>query len=124
MIGPGAIDFVKGAGLVPVVVQDAETHAVLMVGYANVEAVTCTLETGRLHLWSRSRNELWLKGKNSGNYLLVRRLAVDCDGDALLAEVRPATGETPVCHTGAETCFFREIGKEQAGVMGSDHGIP
>src|SRR5205807_2504130 len=95
--------------LVPVVVQDSRTHQVLMLGYANREAVQRTLDTGNLHFWSRSRNELWLKGEKSGNYLQVRRLAVDCDGDALLAEVEPATGETPVCHTGADTCFFRDV---------------
>lgn len=103
------IDFAKGNGLVPVVVQDASTHQVLMLGYANAEAVEQTLATGRLHFWSRSRNELWLKGEHSGNYLLVRRLSLDCDADALLAEVEPATGETPICHTGADTCFFTTL---------------
>jgi phosphoribosyl-AMP cyclohydrolase len=103
------IDFAKGGGLVPVIVQDWRDRSVLMLGYANREAVQQTLATGNLHFWSRSRNELWLKGKNSGNVLQVRRLALDCDGDALLAEVEPATGETPVCHTGAETCFFAEL---------------
>jgi phosphoribosyl-AMP cyclohydrolase len=103
------IDFAKGNGLVPVIVQDHGTKQVLMLGYANQEAVDRTLATGRLHLWSRSRQELWLKGEKSGNYLLIRRLALDCDGDSLLAEVEPATGATPVCHTGAETCFFEEL---------------
>jgi phosphoribosyl-ATP pyrophosphohydrolase/phosphoribosyl-AMP cyclohydrolase len=92
-----------------VIVQDHRSKQVLMLGYANQEAVDRTLATGRLHLWSRSRQELWLKGEKSGNYLLVRRLALDCDGDALLAEVEPATGTTPVCHTGAETCFYEEL---------------
>ena len=103
------IDFSKGDGLVPVVVQDARSGAVLMLGYANREAVERTLATGNLHFWSRSRDELWLKGERSGNVLQVRRLAVDCDGDALLAEVEPATGETPMCHTGADTCFFGDL---------------
>jgi phosphoribosyl-AMP cyclohydrolase len=103
------LDFEKGGGLLPVVVQDAGTREVLMIGYANREAVERTLDTGRLHFWSRSRKELWLKGERSGNYLLVRRLSFDCDGDALLAEIEQATGETPICHTGAETCFFREM---------------
>lgn len=109
MIELDRIDFAKGAGLVPVVVQDAATHAVLMLGYANREAVERTLQSGHLHFWSRSRDELWLKGDRSGNFLQVRRLALDCDGDALLAEVEPATGETPVCHTGAETCFHNDL---------------
>ncbi|MBV9281123.1 MAG: phosphoribosyl-AMP cyclohydrolase [Chloroflexi bacterium] len=103
------IDFARGGGLVPVVVQDRRSRAVLMLGYANREAVERTLASGHLHFWSRSRNELWLKGERSGNLLQVRRLALDCDGDALLAEVEPATGETPVCHTGAETCFFDDL---------------
>jgi phosphoribosyl-ATP pyrophosphohydrolase/phosphoribosyl-AMP cyclohydrolase len=103
------IDFEKGNGLVPVVVQDHADKTVLMLGYMNAEALQRTRETGRLHLWSRSRQELWLKGERSGNYLLIKRLALDCDGDALLAAVDPATGETPVCHTGAETCFFTEL---------------
>jgi len=103
------IDFHKGNGLIPVIVQDHRTREVLMLGYANREAVERTLATGRLHFWSRSRGALWLKGEQSGNYLQVRRLALDCDSDTLLAEVEPATGETPVCHTGAETCFFQEL---------------
>jgi phosphoribosyl-AMP cyclohydrolase len=106
------IDFAKGRGLVPVIVQDHASREVLMLGYASAEAVERTLATGRLHLWSRSRHELWLKGEKSGNFLLIRHLSVDCDGDALLAEVEAATGATPVCHTGAETCFFRALGTE------------
>lgn len=103
------IDFEKGHGLVPVVVQDAATREVVMVGYANREAVERTLATGHLHLWSRSRNELWLKGEKSGNYLQVHRLSLDCDGDALLAEIEEATGATPICHTGADSCFVTEL---------------
>jgi phosphoribosyl-ATP pyrophosphohydrolase/phosphoribosyl-AMP cyclohydrolase len=103
------INFDKADGLVPVIVQDHRSKEVLMVGYANREAVERTLATGRLHFWSRSRNALWLKGEPSGNFLEMRRLTVDCDGDALLAEVESATGETPVCHTGANTCFFQEV---------------
>src|SRR5947209_2481545 len=103
------IDFAKGNGLVPVVVQEHGSGAVLMVGYANQEAVERTLATGNLHFWSRSRGELWLKGEKSGKFLRVHRLALDCDGDALVAEVEPATGETAVCHTGAATCFFTDL---------------
>jgi phosphoribosyl-ATP pyrophosphohydrolase/phosphoribosyl-AMP cyclohydrolase len=90
-------------------VQDIHTADILMLGYANRLAVERTLATGNLHFWSRSRNQLWLKGENSGNFLQVRRLALDCDGDALLAQVEPATNATAVCHTGAETCFFTEL---------------
>jgi phosphoribosyl-AMP cyclohydrolase len=103
------IDFAKGNGLVPLVVQAHASREVIMLGYANREAVERTLATSNLHFWSRSRNELWLKGEKSGNYLKVRRLALDCDGDALVAEVEEATGETPICHTGAETCFFTDL---------------
>jgi phosphoribosyl-AMP cyclohydrolase / phosphoribosyl-ATP pyrophosphohydrolase len=80
-----------------------------MLGYANREAMEKTVATGKLHLWSRSRKELWLKGEKSGNYLLVERLLLDCDGDTVLAKVRPATGSTPVCHTGADTCFNQPV---------------
>ena len=89
-------------GLVPVVVQDWRTGEVLTLAYANAEAVQRTRETGQLHLWSRSRQELWHKGATSGNYQTVRALRLDCDGDALLALVEPAG---PACHTGARTCF-------------------
>jgi phosphoribosyl-AMP cyclohydrolase / phosphoribosyl-ATP pyrophosphohydrolase len=89
-------------GLVPVVVQDWRTGEVLTLAYANAEAVARTRATGELHLWSRSRDELWHKGATSGNTQAVRALRLDCDGDALLALVEPAG---PACHTGERTCF-------------------
>jgi phosphoribosyl-AMP cyclohydrolase / phosphoribosyl-ATP pyrophosphohydrolase len=89
-------------GLVPVVVQDWRTGEVLTLAWANAEAVARTRETGELHLWSRSRAELWHKGATSGNTQRVRALRMDCDGDALLALVEPAG---PACHTGERTCF-------------------
>ena len=89
-------------GLVPVVVQDWRTGEVLTLAYANEEAVAKTRETGQLHLWSRSRQELWHKGATSGNVQQVKGLRLDCDGDALLALVEPAG---PACHTGERTCF-------------------
>jgi phosphoribosyl-ATP pyrophosphohydrolase/phosphoribosyl-AMP cyclohydrolase len=89
-------------GLVPVVVQDWRSGEVLTLAYANAEAVARTRETGELHLWSRSRGELWHKGATSGNTQAVRALRLDCDGDSLLALVEPAG---PACHTGARTCF-------------------
>src|SRR5918911_4568100 len=89
-------------GLVAVVVQDWRTGEVLTLAYANDEAVAKTLETGELHLWSRSRGELWHKGATSGNVQRIRALRLDCDGDALLALVEPAG---PACHTGERTCF-------------------
>jgi phosphoribosyl-AMP cyclohydrolase / phosphoribosyl-ATP pyrophosphohydrolase len=89
-------------GLVPVVVQDWGTGEVLTLAYANAEAVVRTRATGELHLWSRSRDELWHKGATSGHTQRVRALRLDCDGDALLALVEP---NGPACHTGARTCF-------------------
>jgi len=90
-------------GLVPVVIQDWASGEVLTLAYANAEAIARTRATGELHLWSRSRDELWHKGATSGNVQQVRALRVDCDGDALLALVEPAG---PACHTGERTCFF------------------
>ena len=89
-------------GLVPVVIQDWASGEVLTLAYANSEAVDRTRETGELHLWSRSRGELWHKGATSGNVQKVRALRMDCDGDTVLALVEPAG---PACHTGERTCF-------------------
>jgi phosphoribosyl-ATP pyrophosphohydrolase/phosphoribosyl-AMP cyclohydrolase len=91
-------------GLVPCVVQDWNTGEVLTLAYMNADALAHTRETGELHLYSRSRNELWHKGATSGNVQVVKALRVDCDGDALLALVEPAG---PACHTGERTCFHR-----------------
>ena len=90
-------------GLVPVVVQDESSGEVLMLAYANAEAVALTLSSGELHLWSRSREELWHKGATSGNTQKLLALRLDCDRDALLAIVTPAG---PACHTGERSCFF------------------
>jgi phosphoribosyl-ATP pyrophosphohydrolase/phosphoribosyl-AMP cyclohydrolase len=89
-------------GLVPVVIQDWGSGEVLTLAYANAEAIQRTRETGELHLYSRSRGELWHKGATSGNVQRVRALRMDCDGDAVLALVEPAG---PACHTGERTCF-------------------
>jgi phosphoribosyl-ATP pyrophosphohydrolase/phosphoribosyl-AMP cyclohydrolase len=89
-------------GLVPVVIQDWASGEVLTLAYANSEAIDRTRETGELHLWSRSRDELWHKGATSGNVQKVRALRMDCDGDAVLALVEPVG---PACHTGERTCF-------------------
>src|SRR6201989_1174144 len=89
-------------GLVPVVIQGGRTGEVLTLAYANAEAIARTRETGELHLWSRSRDELWHKGATSGNTQAVKALRLDCDGDTVLALVEPAG---PACHTGERTCF-------------------
>jgi phosphoribosyl-AMP cyclohydrolase / phosphoribosyl-ATP pyrophosphohydrolase len=89
-------------GLVPVVVQDAADGRILMLAHANAEALAATLATGDVHFFSRSRGRLWHKGETSGNFLRLRHLALDCDGDALVATVEPAG---PACHRGTRSCF-------------------
>ncbi|NOY11408.1 MAG: phosphoribosyl-AMP cyclohydrolase [Archaeoglobi archaeon] len=93
-------------GLIPVIAQDAETKEVLMLAYANAEAVRKTLETGKAHYYSRSRKRLWMKGEESGNVQEVVEIRVDCDGDALLYVVRQ---NGVACHTGNYSCFFRKL---------------
>ena len=96
------IDFKKGEGLVPAVIQDSCTMQVLMVGYMNEEAYSKTVSEGRVTFFSRSRQRLWTKGETSGNFLTVKEILPDCDSDALLIRVEPAG---PVCHTGTNSCF-------------------
>lgn len=105
-VGPDELDFTKSNGLVPVVVQDVETKEVLMVAFANREALEATLREGKAFFWSRSRDRLWMKGEESGNVMEVVDVMVDCDGDTLLYLVRP---KGPACHTGNRTCFFRRV---------------
>jgi phosphoribosyl-ATP pyrophosphohydrolase/phosphoribosyl-AMP cyclohydrolase len=97
-----ALDWAKGDGLVPAIVQDSQSLRVLMLGYCNRESLTKTLETGLATFFSRSRQCLWQKGETSGNILKVVDIKLDCDNDTLLMLVEP---EGPVCHTGARTCF-------------------
>ncbi len=101
------LDFQKSDGLVTAVIQDQASRRVLMVGYMNEEAFRLTVETGFATFYSRSRRKLWLKGESSGHRLAVKRIAADCDGDALLVEVE-ALGPG-VCHEGYESCFFRRL---------------
>ncbi len=89
-------------GLIPAVIQDDQTGAVLMLAWMNAEALTLTNDTRQVHFWSRSRREIWRKGATSGNTLDLVSLAADCDGDALLVKARPSG---PVCHTGTDTCW-------------------
>ena len=96
------VDFDKMDGLVPAIIQDAETKNVLMLGFMNREAFDKTMETGKVTFFSRSRNKLWTKGETSGNFLHVVSIQNDCDNDTLLIHVHP---EGPVCHTGTETCW-------------------
>ena len=99
------IDFKKGDGLVPAIIQDAVTKNVLMLGYMNEESLAKTLETKKVTFWSRSRNTLWTKGETSGNFLDLIDIKVDCDNDTLLVKVHP---HGPVCHTGTDTCWGEE----------------
>jgi len=92
-------------GLVPAIIQDAQTREVLTLAYMNRESLQRTLETNETWLWSRSRNELWHKGETSGNTQLVVDIKIDCDGDALVVRVKPAG---PACHTGARSCFAND----------------
>ncbi len=97
------LNFDKSAdGLLPVVVQDSETGKVLMLGYMNREAYDKTVQDNIVTFYSRSKQRLWTKGETSNNFLHVRELRIDCDGDTLLIKAMPAG---PVCHTGADTCF-------------------
>jgi phosphoribosyl-AMP cyclohydrolase / phosphoribosyl-ATP pyrophosphohydrolase len=96
------IDFSKGDGLVPCIVQDAFTNKVLMLGFMNEAAYLKTLEERKVTFYSRSKNRLWTKGETSGNFLWLGEIFVDCDQDTLLIKATPAG---PVCHTGADTCF-------------------
>ncbi len=93
-------------GLIPAIVQDATTKAVLMVAWMNAEALRLTVECGEAYFWSRSRGELWHKGATSGNVMRIVDLRVDCDADTLLLRVDPAG---PACHTGATSCFYRTL---------------
>jgi len=96
------IDFKKMNGLVPAIIQDECTSKVLMLGYMNEEALAKTLETGKVTFFSRSKNRLWTKGEESGNFLNLVSITPDCDNDTLLIKVHP---EGPVCHTGKDTCW-------------------
>ena len=101
------IDFSKGDGLVPVIVQDDATGAVLMLAYMNRAAFERTVATGYACYWSRSRRELWVKGETSGHRQQVRSIAVDCDGDTILLRVVQQGGAA--CHEGYYSCFFRRL---------------
>ena len=97
-------------GLVPVIVQDYKTNEVLMLAYMNEEAYNCTVSTGKMTYYSRSRNELWIKGETSGHYQFVKSLSIDCDNDTLLAKVKQIGA---ACHTGNRSCFYRDLVKTE-----------
>jgi phosphoribosyl-ATP pyrophosphohydrolase/phosphoribosyl-AMP cyclohydrolase len=102
------MDFSKLDGLIPAVIQDAETAEVLMVGFMNDEALAITKRTGYATFFSRTRNKLWTKGETSGNRLEVIEMLTDCDDDTVLVRVK-RLGDGNVCHTGQRTCFYRQL---------------
>ena len=102
------MDYSKLAGLIPAVIQDADSAEVLMVGFMNEDALALTRETGFATFFSRSRNQMWMKGETSGNRLQVLDILVDCDDDTVLVKVK-RLGDGNVCHTGQRTCFFRKL---------------
>ena len=106
------MDYSKLGGLIPAVIQDAESSEVLMVGFMNERALAETRRTGYATFFSRSRNALWMKGETSGNKLEVLEILVDCDDDTVLLKVK-RLGEGKVCHTGQRTCFFRSLKEHQ-----------
>lgn len=99
------LNFEKMGGLVPVIIQDSSTKEVLMLGYMSPEALQTTIKIGKVTFFSRSKNRLWTKGETSGNYLIVKRIMVDCDDDTVLIQAEP---KGPTCHTGNKSCFFKD----------------
>lgn len=108
------INFEKGNGLVPAIVQDTSNNKVLMQAYMNDEALRLTLSTGRIHFWSRTKNRIWMKGEESKHYSMVENVILDCDDDAILFKVQQIG---TACHTGEETCFYKPLKPE------NDQGI-
>ena len=106
------LDFSKGGGLLPAIVQDHDSGRVLMLAYMNHASWEKTLETGEAHYWSRSRREIWHKGGTSGHVQRVREIFVDCDSDTVLLKVEQVGGAA--CHTGYESCFYRRVGSDQS----------
>ena len=96
------LNYKRGNGLIPAIVQDAKTGVVLMLAYMNEESLEVTKKTGKVTFFSRSRSRLWTKGETSGNYLLMKEIIPDCDSDTLLIKAEP---RGPACHTGSDTCF-------------------
>jgi len=104
------LDFDKGNGLVPAIVQDYKSGKVYMLAYINQASWKKTLETGEAHYWSRSRQEIWHKGDSSGHVQKIKEIYVDCDNDTVLFKIEQLGGAA--CHTGYETCFYRKVGPD------------
>ena len=104
------VNFEKGDGLVPVIVQDASNNNVLMQAFMNKEALSLTLSSGRMHFWSRTKGRIWMKGEESNHYSLVENAFLDCDNDSILFKVQQIG---TVCHTGEDTCFYKPVKAEK-----------
>jgi phosphoribosyl-AMP cyclohydrolase len=109
-------DFKKCGGLVPAIAQDAETGEVLMLAYMNPEAWEKTLKTGKATYWSRTRQELWIKGQSSGHQQIVKEIRVDCDADTVLLKIEQLGGAT--CHTGHRSCFHKKVENGSVRIIG------
>ena len=109
-------NFAKGDGLIPTIVQDAETKEVLMLAYMNRQSWEATLQTGKATYWSRSRQSLWLKGETSGHFQLIKAVFIDCDNDTILLQVKQL-GEA-ACHMGYKSCFYRKLERGDFVVVG------
>jgi phosphoribosyl-AMP cyclohydrolase len=109
-------NFAKGDGLIPTIVQDAETKEILMLAYMNRQSWEMTLKTGKATYWSRSRQELWVKGETSGHFQLLLAVFIDCDNDSILLQVKQLGGAA--CHTGYKSCFYRKLEGDDFVVVG------
>ncbi len=110
------LNFAKGDGLIPVIVQDVETKEILMLAYMNSQSWEATLQTGRATYWSRSRKKLWVKGETSGHFQIIKAVFIDCDNDSILLQVKQL-GEA-ACHTGYKSCFYRKLVGDNFVVVG------
>ncbi|NQU04306.1 MAG: phosphoribosyl-AMP cyclohydrolase [Syntrophaceae bacterium] len=110
------LNFEKGDGLLPAIVQDYETNEVLMLAYMNGESWSKTIETGKATFWSRSRNTLWVKGETSGHFQIVKEILIDCDSDSIVVKVDQQGGAA--CHTGYRSCFYRRVTGEKIEILG------
>jgi len=110
------LNFNKSDGLIPAIVQDAETKDVLMLAYMNRESWAATLKSGKATFWSRSRQKLWLKGESSGHVQMIKNIYVDCDDDTVLLQVEQLGGAA--CHTGHRSCFYRKLEGGEVVVVG------
>ena len=113
--GMVTLQFNKGNGLLPAIVQDYDTKEVLMLAYINDLAWKKSLETGKAHYWSRSRNKLWLKGETSGHQQIIKNILVDCDEDTIIYQVEQLGGAA--CHTGHRSCFFRQVSDDNLEII-------